>query len=178
MPWRVERDNLYLIRDVKGKTVLEAVFEAQALELVQAAKDIAALHERLDAEIEQTFGVGVAPARAASLGSAEELFDERLPVVLTRYEGKAKAHEINARYCFSIAGVGVWSVDCTAPQPTVVLGNDGRAQCTITVDHADFKRWLVDPNAGMQLYFQGKLGVSGDPMLVMKVQSLFDLARG
>jgi putative sterol carrier protein len=29
----------------------------------------------------------------------------------------------------------------------------------------------------MQLYFQGKLKVSGDPMLAMKLQSLFDLAK-
>jgi hypothetical protein len=37
---------------------------------------------------------------------------------------------------------------------------------------------LTDPNAGMQLYFQGKLRVSGDPMLAMKLQQFFDLARG
>jgi hypothetical protein len=30
----------------------------------------------------------------------------------------------------------------------------------------------------MQLYFQGKLRVSGDPMLAMKLQQLFELARG
>ena len=32
-------------------------------------------------------------------------------------------------------------------------------------------------NAGMQLYFQGKLRVTGDPMLAMKLQQLFELAR-
>ena len=34
---------------------------------------------------------------------------------------------------------------------------------------------LSDPNAGMQLYFQGKLCVSGDPMLAMKLQQLFEI---
>ena len=37
---------------------------------------------------------------------------------------------------------------------------------------------LADPNAGMQLYFQGRLMVSGDPMLAMKLQSFFDIAKG
>ena len=36
---------------------------------------------------------------------------------------------------------------------------------------------VADPNAGMQLYFQGKLIVTGDPMLAMKLQQLFDIAR-
>jgi predicted lipid carrier protein YhbT len=36
---------------------------------------------------------------------------------------------------------------------------------------------LTDPNAGMQLYFQGRLMVSGDPMLAMKLQQLLDLAK-
>ncbi len=35
---------------------------------------------------------------------------------------------------------------------------------------------LSDPQAGMQLYFQGKLKVSGDPMLATKLQQFFDLA--
>jgi hypothetical protein len=30
---------------------------------------------------------------------------------------------------------------------------------------------LSDPQAGMQLYFQGKLKVTGDPMLATKLQS-------
>ena len=47
---------------------------------------------------------------------------------------------------------------------------------TIDITAADdFKTMLSDPNAGMQLYFQGKLIVSGDPMLAMKLQKLFGL---
>ena len=34
---------------------------------------------------------------------------------------------------------------------------------------------LANPNAGMQLYFQGKLKVTGDPMLATKLQKLFSL---
>ena len=53
----------------------------------------------------------------------------------------------------------------------------GDAQCTIQIAHDDFKTMLSDPNAGMQLYFQGKLIVTGDPMLAMKLQQLFELAK-
>jgi len=48
---------------------------------------------------------------------------------------------------------------------------------TIQIAHDDFKTMLSDPNAGMQLYFQGKLIVTGDPMLAMKLQQLFELAK-
>ena len=65
----------------------------------------------------------------------------------------------------------------TANPPTCTKGDTGKAQCTVEVSHDDFKTMLSDPNAGMQLYFQGKLRVSGDPMLAMKLQQLFEIAR-
>ena len=65
----------------------------------------------------------------------------------------------------------------TVNPPTINKGDTGKAQCTIEVAHDDFKTMLADPNAGMQLYFQGKLRISGDPMLAMKMQPLLDLAR-
>ena len=69
------------------------------------------------------------------------------------------------------------TADLTANPPTIVKGDSGNAQCTIEVAHDDFKTMLSDPNAGMQLYFQGKLRVSGDPMLAMKLQQFFDIAK-
>ncbi len=56
-------------------------------------------------------------------------------------------------------------------------GDTGKAQCTVEVAHEDFKSMFTDPQVGMQLYFQGKLKVSGDPMLAMKLQQVFDMAR-
>ena len=65
----------------------------------------------------------------------------------------------------------------TAKPPSCTRGDSGKAQCTVEVASDDFKTMLSDPNAGMQLYFQGKLRVSGDPMLAMKLQQLFEIAR-
>jgi hypothetical protein len=36
---------------------------------------------------------------------------------------------------------------------------------------------FTDPQVGMQLYFQGRLKVSGDPMLAMRLQQIFDMAK-
>lgn len=107
---------------------------------------------------------------------AKELFDEQVPKALEQYPDKAK--EVNAIYCFNITGDGggVWTADLTADPPTCVQGDSGNSQCSIEVAHDDFKTMLSDPQAGMQLYFQGKLKVTGDPMLATKLQQFFDLA--
>src|SRR5262249_2985834 len=90
-----------------------------------------------------------------------------------------KARELNAIYCFKITGDGggEWTVDCTIDPPTCTRGDSGKAQCTVEVTHEDFKTMLTDPQAGMQLYFQAKLHISADPMLAMKLQQLFEIAR-
>jgi putative sterol carrier protein len=108
---------------------------------------------------------------------AVDLFDNIVPAGLAKYPDKAR--ELNAIYAFKISGEGggEWTVDLTSTPPTCVRGDTGKAQCTIEIAHEDFKTMLTDPNAGMQLYFQGKLRVSGDPMLAMKLQQLFDLAK-
>ena len=109
--------------------------------------------------------------------NASEVFDDLVPKGLAAYPDKAR--ELGAIYCFKITGDGggEWTVDTTSNPPTCTKGDTGKGQCTITVSHDDFKAMLADPNAGMQLYFQGKLQVTGDPMLAMKLQQLFDLAR-
>jgi putative sterol carrier protein len=108
---------------------------------------------------------------------AQELFDVMVPQGLKQHPDKAR--EVNAIYTFKISGEGGgdWTADLTADPPSIVKGETGKAQCTIEVAHEDFKTMLSDPNAGMQLYFQGKLRVTGDPMLAMKLQQLFEIAR-
>ena len=111
--------------------------------------------------------------------NATEVFDKLVPAGLAKYPEKAR--EVNAIYGFKIEGEGggEWTVDLTSDPPTCVRSENAKgvaAQCTIEIAHDDFKTMLGDPNAGMQLYFQGKLRVSGDPMLAMKLQQLFQLA--
>lgn len=105
---------------------------------------------------------------------AADLFDQ-LAAAIDRTPQRAR--EIAAIYCFKITGDGggQWTVDCTASPPTCVKGDAGNAQCAIEVGSDDFKAMLSDPNLGMQLYFQGRLRVSGDQMLAMKLNQLFEL---
>jgi hypothetical protein len=107
---------------------------------------------------------------------AQDLFDNLVPQGLQQYPDKAR--ELNAIYCFKITGEGggEWTVDLTSDPPTSTQGDTGKAQCTVEVEHEDFRAMLGNPQLGMQLYFQGKLKVTGDPMLATKLQQFFALA--
>ena len=107
--------------------------------------------------------------------SATNLFDELLPKTLGQFPDKAK--EVGAIYAFKIGGDGggEWTVDLKSDTPNVSKGVQAGANCTIEVAHGDFMSMLTNPAMGMQLFMQGKLRVSGDPMLAMKLQKLFSL---
>ena len=107
--------------------------------------------------------------------NASELFNDQVPKAIEKNPDKAK--EIGAVYLFKITGAdaGTWTVDLAAATPSCTKGDKGNAQCTIEVAHSDFKEMLKNPALGMQLYFQGKLRVTGDPMLATKLQKLFSM---
>src|SRR5262245_26828275 len=97
--------------------------------------------------------------------NAAELLDTQIPAALPNNPDKAK--EVNAFYVFKLTGDngGTWTVDLVASPPQCVQGDKGNAQCTIEVANSDFMSMLTNPAAGMQLFMQGKLKVSGDTML-------------
>ena len=107
--------------------------------------------------------------------NAAELFTDQVPAAIAKNPEKAK--EIGAVYFFKISGEGggEWTVDLASAEPFCKSGAHGAAQCTIDVAHDDFKAMLGNPALGMQLYFQGKLRVTGDPMLATKLQKLFSM---
>jgi putative sterol carrier protein len=106
---------------------------------------------------------------------AKKMFGEKLPKWIAESPDKAKA--LGAVFLFNITGDngGNWTVDLKADPPTCTEGDSGNAECTIEVSDEDFEAMMKDPQLGMQLYFQGKLKVSGDPMLATKLQQLFAL---
>ena len=81
---------------------------------------------------------------------------------------------IGAKYQFVITGDGggEWFVDASSTGPAVQQGNPGKADCTIKMSAADFEQLWQNPSSGMNLFFSGRLSVSGDPMLAMKFQDL------
>jgi putative sterol carrier protein len=99
-----------------------------------------------------------------------KLFNEQLPAALTRNADEAKS--INATYQMNIAGAGSWHLDLTSAGPAIVQG-EKPADCTINITAEDFQKLQENPAAGMQLFFSGKLKISGNQMLGMKLQKLF-----
>lgn len=108
---------------------------------------------------------------------ARQLFDQVVPKALAGHPDRAR--EVNAIFLFKITGEGggEWTVDLVNDPPVCEKGDSGSAQCTVEVDHTDFQSMLSDPQMGMQLYFQGKLKVTGDPMLATRLQQFFQLAE-
>jgi hypothetical protein len=107
--------------------------------------------------------------------NAKTLFDDKLPQMMQAAPHKAK--ELDAIFLFTVTGDsgGVWTINCKADKPSISSGDAGGAECTIEVEGPDFEAMLKDPQLAMQLYFQGKLKIGGNPMLATKLQQLFSM---
>jgi putative sterol carrier protein len=106
----------------------------------------------------------------------QNLFNKELPAILERNSDAAK--QIGAKYQLNVTGDGggEWFVDVSESGPKVEQGNPGSADCTIALTAEDFQKLYENPKAnGMQLFFGGKLKITGNTMLAMKLQNLFDL---
>lgn len=105
----------------------------------------------------------------------QKLFNEELSAAIQKNPDAAK--EIGAKFQINVKGDGggEWLIDCT-DAPKVEAGNPGGADVTIEISNDDFQKLIENPQAnGMQLFFAGKLKVTGNQMLAMKLQKLFDL---
>ena len=112
---------------------------------------------------------------AAIPSSPSQLFDELLPSAIAR--APKAAGEVGAKYVFKLSGEGggTWTVDLKPPSASITRGIQAGADCVIEVSAADFLQMLRNPAMGMQLFMEGKLRVSGDPMMAMRLQKLFAL---
>src|SRR5580692_187530 len=100
----------------------------------------------------------------------KKLFNDEVPAALAKNTEDAKT--IAAKFQLNITGPtgGEWNIDVSATGPAVKTGS-GEADCTISITDEDFQKLVENPQAnGMQLFFSGKLKVSGNQMLAMKLQ--------
>jgi putative sterol carrier protein len=96
-----------------------------------------------------------------------------LPGALAKNADDAKT--IGAKFQVNISGAtgGEWTIDVSSSGPSCKPGN-GPADCTISITDEDFQKLYENPQAnGMSLFFAGKLKVSGNQMLAMKLNKLF-----
>jgi putative sterol carrier protein len=100
----------------------------------------------------------------------KKLFNEELPASLTKNAEDART--IGAKFQLNVTGEGEWNIDVTSTGPACKPGTDA-ADCTVTIAAEDFQKLIENPQAnGMQLFFAGKLKVTGNPTLAMKLQKL------
>lgn len=106
---------------------------------------------------------------------AADLFDNLVPEILAK--NPTNARNIGAVFGFKILGDGggEWTVDAKSATPTCKRGVSDDAETTFEIHNPDFMQILNNPAAAMQLYFQGKLRVTGDPMKATRFQKLFAL---
>ncbi len=109
--------------------------------------------------------------------SVKAFFDQKVPAVLAKSPEKAK--DIGAVYLFEINGPdgGTWTADLASSTPTCVPGKAATPQCSIACTDDDF-RAMIDGGmqTAMQLFFSGKLKVTGDPNLATKLSTLLQMA--
>ena len=102
----------------------------------------------------------------------QKLFNEELPAALARNIDDAKG--IGAKFQLNITGPtgGEWFVNVASDGPSCKPGT-GPADCTVTVSDEDFQKLYENPQAnGVQFFFSGKLKMTGNTMLAMKLERL------
>ncbi len=105
------------------------------------------------------------------MADAQTDFGTRLPEKISGNPDEAKA--IGAVFLFKITGDGggTWTVDCKT-NPGVRSGDEGTSDVSLELSSADWATISSNPGAAMQLYFTGKLKVTGNAMLATKLQKL------
>ena len=109
--------------------------------------------------------------------SVKAYFDQKVPSALASHPEKAK--DVAAVYLFKVAGPdgGTWTVDLVSDPPSCVAGERGTPQCTIECTDADLRTMIEGGmQAAMNLFFSGKLKVSGDPSLATRLTKLLQMA--
>ena len=105
------------------------------------------------------------------MADAKTDFTTKIPGKISGNPDAARA--IGAVFLFRISGDqgGVWTLNLK-DNLGVQEGEHGPADCTLELTNDDWKTMSENPGAAMQLYFQGKLKVSGNAMLATKLQSI------
>ena len=105
------------------------------------------------------------------MADAQSDFTTRLPQKITSDPDKAKG--IGAVFLFKITGDGggTWTINCK-DDLGVFPGEKGTADCTLELSAADWKTISEQPGQAMQLFFSGRLKVTGNTMLATKLQQI------
>ena len=103
------------------------------------------------------------------MADAQTDFTTHFPSKISADPDAAKS--IGAVFLFKIGGDngGTWTLNLK-DEVGVYEGEKGSADCTLEMSNEDWGQISENPQAAMQLYFQGKLKVTGNAMLATKLQ--------
>lgn len=88
------------------------------------------------------------------------------------------ADSLNAVFQFNVTGDngGTWVIDARPGQAGVSEGPSDDAQCQITIADSDWIALTTGKANPMNMFMMGKVKISGDMGLAMKLQGLLKLA--
>ncbi|HEU4404366.1 MAG TPA: SCP2 sterol-binding domain-containing protein [Polyangiaceae bacterium] len=106
----------------------------------------------------------------------QKFFDEDLPAKLAEHADAARRVGAKLQIYVTGGGGGAWFVDASGSVPTVVPGEPGGQDATVTIDAEDFSAYRENPRVnGTSLLFAGKLKIEGNQMLGMRFAQLLAL---
>merc|ERR1719235_1237528 len=113
---------------------------------------------------------------ASAAGGEEFASDVIFPEIDKRIkEDPSLLKKIAGVYRFKITGNGTsktWTVDVKNAPGGVTQGEEGKADCTVTISDSDYVDLITGKANGQQLFMGGKLKISGNMAMAMKLSQL------
>merc|ERR1711974_52908 len=85
-------------------------------------------------------------------------------------------NKVKGVYLFKITGGKDWTVDLKNGSGSVQEGAHGKPDCTVTIADQDFVNLIMGKANGQQLFMGGKLKISGNMAMAMKLEVLKQMA--
>jgi len=93
-------------------------------------------------------------------------------VELGKHVSEEVVNKVKGIYLFKISGGKDWTVDLKNGSGAVKEGVHGKPDCTITISDEDFVNLITGKANGQQLFMGGKLKISGNMAMAMKLSQL------
>jgi len=115
-----------------------------------------------------------------------DIFDHLLPLGFQAYPDRVR--EVNAIIVFKITGDdgGMWVLNCETSPPKIEKSmldsipeayEGAKSTVKIETDSDSFKRMMLSPDEGMELFYTGKLLITGELEVISRMKVFFDLSR-
>lgn len=103
---------------------------------------------------------------------AKQIFEVELPKALEKHSAEAK--EFGGKFQLNIEGVGSWHVDMSKAS---CLSGVAPADCTMTISGPNFEKLLKDPKSVMSMFMFGKLKITGNQMMALKLHKVVSMMK-